>query len=108
MSGAVGISNTIRHADSPGEPASVWTWTDDPSPRVGDTRTWFGELRDAAGNHVGRAGVTVHWTLVAAGGNATLAAATSVTGADGVATVDCTYSAGGAADDIVVVTGSLT
>jgi hypothetical protein len=102
----VSRSMTVR-AGGTGEPSAVWVWTDDPSPHAGDVRTWFGMLVDAAGDHVGRAGVTVHWTLVAAGGNATLAAATSVTGADGVATVACTYSGAGGIDDIVTVTGAL-
>jgi hypothetical protein len=107
MTSMYGTSHTIRRNTAPGDPTAVWVWTDDPSPRAGDVRTWFGMLVDAKGNHVGRAGVTVYWTLVAAGGNATLAAATSVTAANGVATVEVTYSTGGTKDDIVTVSGAL-
>lgn len=110
MTGPSTLSTRVYRAGAgvPDEPAGVWVWTDDPSPRAGDTRTWFGMLVDATGLHVGRSGVTVYWTLTATGGNANLAAASSVTGADGVATVSCTYTSAGGVDDIVVVAGSLT
>ena len=90
-----------------GAPADVWTWTDDMAPRAGDVRNWYGMLVDAGGNHVGKAGVTVNWTLSAPGGNASLSAATSVTDATGVATVAVTYTADGAVDDVITVTGAL-
>jgi hypothetical protein len=103
-----GTSQSIWRSTDAGEPASVWVWTDDPSPHAGDTRTWFGELRDAKGNHVGRSGVTVYWVLTADGGNASLSGASSTTGTDGVATIEVTYSGAGGTADIVVVEGTLT
>ena len=103
-----GTSHSIWRTTDAGAPATVWVWTDDPSPHAGDTRTWFGELRDAKGNHVGLSGVTVYWVLTAAGGNASLSASSSTTGADGVATVSCTYTGDGGVNDIVVVDGTLT
>ena len=102
----MGRSQVIRGVGG-GTPVDVWTWTNDPLPRAGDTRTWYGYLVDERGMHVGQAGVTVHWTLTAAGGNATLAASSSVTDATGIATVSVTYSDAGTADDTVQVTGSL-
>jgi hypothetical protein len=77
------------------------------APRAGDSRNWYGMLVDAAGNHVGRAGVTVHWGLTATGGNASLAASSSVTDATGVAVVAVSYTDAGTEDDIITVAGSL-
>ena len=108
MSGPVGRGAAMRiGVRGPGEPVDVWTWTNDPLPRAGDTRTWWGYLVDASGQHVGQAGVTVHWTLTATGGNATLSASSSVTDATGIATVDVTYDDSGTADDTVQVTGAI-
>lgn len=108
MSGSLtGRSPRIRVYVGPGAPADVWTWTDDLAPKAGDVRTWYGMLVDATGGHVAKAGVEVAWTLTATGGNATLSAASSMTDARGIATVDCTYSTGGSASDIVTVEGGL-
>lgn len=104
----IGYSAPITLGGGAGAPADVWTWTNDMAPAAGDTRPWYGMLVDVRGQHVSRAGVTVWWALTAAGGNATLSAASSTTDGRGIATVDVTYDDSGTADDTIEVSGSLT